>query len=707
EALEQKQKMQIPAFTTSQRAFHPLIPPSLGINYTFRFKPFSPPKHVPIPFHSLPQTPVVKAVTTHNEAVVVETGLSNGHNEPRFIDIGYVSGVHGFRGDVRVKHNTDFPQLRFSTPGRRWLKQKGMGGETVKEVELEEGREHSGQNCWIIKFRGIDSVEKAKMLIGATLLVTEEDKPELEDGEFYAHDLNGMRVFMKENGQLLGTVINVFNNGGNDLLQISLDSSFDVLDKNGKPKPEDIEASGQLLLLPFVEAIVPDVDMNSREMHITPPKGLLELNLQFDDRSKKERRQLDWKERKKFQRRLIAAKKKLGEMDQRHVFHGFQCGEKEQCSLLSDQIVGVNSRLLQDALQSLEQPSKRWNAAELVSAVQEKRISTIHISEKSFLTGSKDRVVRDIVNMQEKGLELISKLHISERSSLNESKDKLVRSFMNMEEKGLELISKGKMAIVLLLNEKENEGCVYDPDVVENEATETSTLPVFQNLLRDHEKFVKVKDRASVPLILISSAQQIQSVRNLFARNNHFAFDSEKVFFLEEEKLPVVRTSPEGHNKYKILMKSPWEILQSPVGPGGFISLFPKHNIADNLINMGVEYVELCCPCKTAVGGNSLLLGLVHSREAKIGIQITPTKADPDENFDMILSMDFVKKITKQIYKPQFDAIPKTNSYVENVDEDWITVTSATPNSYELSCSVYSFLNACPLDKVCIVEVRE
>lgn len=35
------------------------------------------------------------------------------------------------------------------------------------------------------------------MLVGATLLVTEEDKPELEEGEFYAHDLNGMRVFIK------------------------------------------------------------------------------------------------------------------------------------------------------------------------------------------------------------------------------------------------------------------------------------------------------------------------------------------------------------------------------------------------------------------------------------------------------------------------------------------------------------------------------
>jgi len=40
-------------------------------------------------------------------------------------------------------------------------------------------------------------IMQAKMLIGATLLVTEEDKPELEEGEFYTHDLNGMRVFMK------------------------------------------------------------------------------------------------------------------------------------------------------------------------------------------------------------------------------------------------------------------------------------------------------------------------------------------------------------------------------------------------------------------------------------------------------------------------------------------------------------------------------
>ena len=46
-------------------------------------------------------------------------------------------------------------------------------------------------------------------------------------------------------------------------------------------------------------------------------------------------------------------------MEQQHVFHGLRYGEKEQRSLLSDQIVGVNSKLLQEALQSLEQPAKR------------------------------------------------------------------------------------------------------------------------------------------------------------------------------------------------------------------------------------------------------------------------------------------------------------------------------------------------------------
>lgn len=125
-----------------------------------------------------------------------------------------------------------------------------------------------------------------------------------------------------------------------------------------------------------------------------------------------------------------------------------------------------------------------------------------------------------------------------------------------------------------------------------------------------------------------------------------------------------------------------------------------------SLIHLCCTLLQICCPSERIAGGNSLLLGQVISGDANIGIQISPSIADSEKHFDMIFSMDFVK-LMKQSNKLQFEAIPKANSFVEKVDKDWVTVTSSTPNSYELSCSIYSSLNACPLDKVCVVEVRE
>lgn len=62
---------------------------------------------------------------------------------------------------------------------------------------------------------------------------------------------------------------------------------------------------------------------------------------------------------------------------------------------------------------------------------------------------------------------------------------------------------------------------------------------------------------------------------------------------MEEEKLPVVRNSLEEAERRKILMKSPWEILQSPIGSGGAFSLLSSDGILDNLHEQGVEYVEV------------------------------------------------------------------------------------------------------------------
>lgn len=66
---------------------------------------------------------------------------------------------------------------------------------------------------------------------------------------------------------------------------------------------------------------------------------------------------------------------------------------------------------------------------------------------------------------------------------------------------------------------------------------------------------------------------------------------------MEEEKLPVVSSSVEEDGKHKILMKSPWEFLQRPIGSAGVISVLSSQDtILDELSELGVEYVQVRQP---------------------------------------------------------------------------------------------------------------
>ncbi|XP_060191840.1 uncharacterized protein LOC132621541 isoform X1 [Lycium barbarum] len=588
--------------------------------------------------------------------------LEASKTEGLFVETGYIYSVHGLQGEVRVKATTDFPELRFSKPGRRWLRQQVAGRDMVHEIELMEGRGHPGQKSWILKFHEIDSIEEAQKLVGSALLVKDEDRPVLEEGEFYTRDLVGMRVFLKETRELVGTVINVFDNGASDLLHVEL-----LPDRNAKPRLEG-GASGPLVWVPFVEAIVPNVDLSKREMLITPPKGLLELNIRADERSKKERRQLEWKERKKFQKRLIAAKKILHEMEQDHIFHGFRYGEKNQKSFLANQIVDVNSTLLQHALQNKKIPYKRWSFPDFVNALQVN--NTLKLSKEFF---SKDNV---------------------EHSSIGSK----------VQEQGHCLISSGKVAIVLALGESNLLGTSSIPEPAGSHNNEDIAYLHVKALLDNSHRLLKMEDRPSVPLILVCSAESIEYVKQLFMDHDYFSFDSEKVWFLEEEKLPVVSAPQEEENKHKILMKSPWEILQRPAGSAGIVTLLSSQNLVELLHVMGVEYIQVCSSNQEFINGE-MLLGFTNSREANAGIQVFGNAGYLEEHFNIVFSIEFAKKLTKKTDKLQFEAILKPNQYVEMVEKEWVDVIPSSPNSYEFHSSIYSCLNACPPSKVCLVDI--
>ncbi|KAK6932260.1 RimM, N-terminal [Dillenia turbinata] len=590
--------------------------------------------------------------------------------ESGYVETGYISNAHGLQGEVRIKPNTDFPELRFSQPGKRWLRQYVSGRETIQEVELVDGRDHPGQKSWILKFSGIDTVDQARQLVGSTVLVKEEDRPELDEDEFYTRDLVGMRVTLKETGEPVGTVVNVFNSGASDLLHVMLDSSMQVPHKAANPEAR-ASVSNRLVWVPFVEAIVPHVDMNRREMHITPPNGLLELNLRADERSKKERRQLEWKQRKKLQQRLIAAKKKLCEMEQKHVFHGLRFGEKDQRGLLANEIVGVNSKLLQQTLQNIDMPSKRWDFSEFIHTNLSKLQSNTMKLPETCLTSPREEETADTSS--------------------------------TMRQKGLNLLSEGKLAMVFIID----DGKKYDPDLVDSKSAEDSFYSCIETLFTADLKYLKAEDRLSTPLIVICSSGQVPSIEKLFLNHEHFSFDSEKIWYFEEEKLPVVSSSLDEKERHKILMKSPWEILQSPVGTGGAITLLSSGNILDNLSNLGVDYVQICSINQKYIACDSPLLGFVNSCKADVGIQFFRNEKALEENVNAIFSLKFMKTLSKQINKLQFYAMAKAHSHVEYVDKGWIDVTPSSPNSYELHCSIYGSLNCCSLDKVCLVEVTQ
>ncbi|NDC15986.1 MAG: 16S rRNA processing protein RimM, partial [Synechococcaceae bacterium WB9_2_170] len=89
------------------------------------------------------------------------------------------------------------------------------------------------------------------------LLVDAADRPELEEGEFHVLDLQGLEVRLSIEGPAIATVLDL-HHSGNDLLEIELSSD------------------GRRCLVPFVEAIVPEVHLAEGWLLLTPPKGLLD-----------------------------------------------------------------------------------------------------------------------------------------------------------------------------------------------------------------------------------------------------------------------------------------------------------------------------------------------------------------------------------------------------------------------------------------------
>ena len=162
--------------------------------------------------------------------------------------VGRIGRPHGVRGDVTVEVRTDDPELRFPV-GAAIATDPADRGPLV----IESRRWHKG--ALLITFAGVAARDAAEELRGTMLVIdSAEVTPSDDPDEFHDHQLIGLTV-VTASDEVVGEVTDVLHHG-QDLLVVRRSGQDDAL-------------------IPFVRALVPEVDVEGGRLVVDPPEGLL------------------------------------------------------------------------------------------------------------------------------------------------------------------------------------------------------------------------------------------------------------------------------------------------------------------------------------------------------------------------------------------------------------------------------------------------
>jgi 16S rRNA processing protein RimM len=176
--------------------------------------------------------------------------------------VGRIGRPHGVRGEVTVEVRTDDPADRFAAGRALATDPVESGPLTVERIHWHSGR-------LLVRFAGIDDRDAAEGLRGVLLVIDSADLPPSDGAdEFYDHELIGLAAVTVD-GLKIGVVTEV-RHLGQDLLVIDR-AAGDTARAAGQPAGGE----GDEVMVPFVAALVPEVDVGAGRIVIDPPPGLL------------------------------------------------------------------------------------------------------------------------------------------------------------------------------------------------------------------------------------------------------------------------------------------------------------------------------------------------------------------------------------------------------------------------------------------------
>ncbi len=168
--------------------------------------------------------------------------------------IGFIRTTHGLAGKVKVE-STSGEFEHFLKLTEVTLKKDNV----EKNVVIDEV-DFGGVNLYMT-FEGIDSIEKAKALVGWQIVVDKSMACPLYEGEFYQDDLKKCSLVYFENGDptakpnVVGKITDVLGGGADDLLQVEVSESL-TTDSIGTDKKRTV-------LVPFRKEFIGTVDIEN------------------------------------------------------------------------------------------------------------------------------------------------------------------------------------------------------------------------------------------------------------------------------------------------------------------------------------------------------------------------------------------------------------------------------------------------------------
>lgn len=166
------------------------------------------------------------------------------------LQVARIGKPHGIRGEVTVQLFTDAPEERFEVGAVFRVEPAARGPLTVSSARWNK-------DILVLGFAEVPDRNAAELLRGAKLFIDSEETED-DDDSWYEHELVGLEARVGDN--VVGRVSALRTMTVQDLLVIK--------------RPD-----GEEILIPFVEEIVPEIDLEGGFVLLTPPEGLLELNL--------------------------------------------------------------------------------------------------------------------------------------------------------------------------------------------------------------------------------------------------------------------------------------------------------------------------------------------------------------------------------------------------------------------------------------------